>query len=107
MAKERKRYELSFEQKLELFNRSYASTDMTVGPLDTYEIICMPGFPVVEEEPGQATLEIEVRFNPQVTDAESLACAFDLLLETAMSTPGILDEYGSVIPGEFFVKRKF
>lgn len=39
------------------------------------------------------TLQLTVRFNGDVTDGESLCSALDTLLETAMSTPGILDEY--------------
>lgn len=33
-------------------------------------------------------------------DADSLGYAIDALLETALSTPGILDEYGSPTIGE-------
>ncbi len=106
MAKDPKRSWQNLFDNLQLTNHSYVTTDMQ-GATDTFELICMPGFPVEVEEPGTATLELEVRFDPTVTDAESLAYAFDQLMETAMSTPGILDEYGSVIPGEFYVRRKF
>ena len=54
----------------------------------------------------QATLKLGVRFDPEKTDAESVAAAMDRLLETAMSTPGILDEYGEVRVDEFFVEPK-
>ena len=37
---------------------------------------------------------IETAFDPDITDAESLASALDTLMDTAKSTPGILDEYG-------------
>lgn len=44
---------------------------------------------------------LEVTYDAQVTDPEGLCNAFDKLLETAMSTPGILDEYGNPKVGEF------
>ena len=106
MAKDPERSWSDLFNYVQLTNHSYATTDAKEAT-DTFELICMPGFPVEAEEPGKATLELEVQFNPQVTDAESVASAFDQLLETVMSTPGILDEYGSVIPGDFYVKRKF
>jgi hypothetical protein len=43
----------------------------------------------------KTNLTIEVRYDPKLTDPEGLAAALDRLLETALSTPGILDEYGS------------
>ena len=106
MAKDPKKNWSDLFNCLQLTSHSYVMADIPK-VADTFELICMPGFPMEEESPGTATLELEVRFEPQVTDAESLASAFDQLLETAMSTPGILDEYGSVIPGDFYVKRKF
>jgi hypothetical protein len=48
-------------------------------------------------------LTIEVTYDGRKTDPEALASAMDRLLETALSTPGILDEYGSPTMGEFFV----
>ena len=39
----------------------------------------------------------------QVTDPEALASAADRLLETVLSTPGIVEEYGDPRFGEFFV----
>lgn len=45
---------------------------------------------------AHAKLTIEVDFNPVKTDGEGLASAFDKLLKTAMSIPGIMDEYGEV-----------
>ena len=42
-----------------------------------------------------ARLWFDVEFDENITDAESLSNAFETLLETAMSTPGILDEYGN------------
>lgn len=49
----------------------------------------------------KATLMIPVYYDGEKTDAEALACAFDTLIETAMSTPGILDEYANPTVGEF------
>ncbi len=53
----------------------------------------------------KSTLTIDVEYDPDITDDESLACALDRLLETALSTPGILDEYGGPRIGQFFVAR--
>ena len=53
----------------------------------------------------KATLTIEVEYEPDKTDAESVASALDTLLETAMSTPGILDDYGNIEVGPFYVKE--
>jgi len=50
-----------------------------------------------------AKLSIEIRFDPDITDAESLASAMDQLLETALSTPGILEDYGNPALGDFYV----
>jgi hypothetical protein len=46
---------------------------------------------------------VEAKYNPRLTDPESLAAALDRLLETALSMPGILEEYGNPTFGEFFV----
>jgi hypothetical protein len=43
----------------------------------------------------RVTLHLDVTYDPMVTDAASVAVAVDRLLETALSTPDILDEYGS------------
>ncbi len=51
------------------------------------------------------TLTIDVEYDSDVTDAESLAVALDRLMETALSTPDILDEYGNPRVGQFFVAR--
>lgn len=50
-----------------------------------------------------ARLWFEVTFDENITDAESLSNAFETLLETAMSTPGILDEYGNPEIGTIWV----
>lgn len=49
----------------------------------------------------KTTLTLTVEYDPKRTDAESVATALDRLLETVMSTPGILDEYGPIQVGEF------
>lgn len=49
---------------------------------------------------------VEVTYDPAVTDAESLAAALDMLLETALSTPELLDEYGNPSVGEFYAIGK-
>ena len=51
----------------------------------------------------KTTLTVEIEYDSQKTDPEGLACAMDRLLETALSTPGILDEYGNPAVGEFLV----
>lgn len=58
-----------------------------------------------------ALLQFEVEFDDAVTDAESLAVAADKLIEAALSTVGILDDYandvfGSPNFGEVFVAQK-
>jgi hypothetical protein len=50
-------------------------------------------------------LTLVVEYDPELTDGESVAAAMDTLLETAMSTPGILDEYGPVEVGAFEVEE--
>ena len=42
----------------------------------------------------QTKLTVEIDYDPAMTDGEGLACAMDRLLETALSTPGIVEEYG-------------
>jgi hypothetical protein len=48
-------------------------------------------------------LTLTIDYDEACTDPEGLACALDRLLETALSTPGILDEYGPPQLGEFLV----
>ena len=50
-------------------------------------------------------LSIEVEFDGEQTDAESVASAADTLLQTALSTPGVLDEVGNPQFGEFFIEQ--
>jgi hypothetical protein len=52
---------------------------------------------------AETTLTIKVAYDKNITDPEALAVALDTLLETAMSTPGILDEYGDVEVEEFLL----
>jgi len=54
----------------------------------------------------KTTLTIEIDYDPAMTDPEGLASAMDRLLETALSTPGIFDEYGNPKVGEFFVAQE-
>ena len=61
----------------------------------------MPHRPVRTDAPGQAELWVDVEYDDAVTDPESLATAMDILMETALSTPSILDDYGDVTVGEF------
>ena len=42
-------------------------------------------------------LYVDVTYDPATTDPDSLATALDRLLETALSTVGILSEYGDPI----------
>jgi hypothetical protein len=51
----------------------------------------------------KATLTIELAFDENRTDAESLANAMDRLIETALSIPDVLEEYGPVKMGLFYV----
>jgi hypothetical protein len=53
----------------------------------------------------KTTLTVEIEYDPQKTDPEGLACAMDRLLETALSTPDILEEYGNPTVREFFVAK--
>ena len=50
----------------------------------------------------KTTLTIDIEYDPTATDPEGLACVMDRLLETVLSTPGIMDEYRNPIVGEFF-----
>jgi hypothetical protein len=55
----------------------------------------------------KTTLTLEIEFNPEVTDAESVATALDRLLETIMGDPDIgLEDYGHPTVGEFLILQK-
>lgn len=49
-----------------------------------------------------AKFEIAVDYDDEKTDPESLASALDTLMETALSTPGIFEDYGNPKVGEFY-----
>ena len=51
------------------------------------------------------TLTIKVDYDPEVTDPESLAQCADNLLEMALSTPGIVEEYGEPSFDAFLVEN--
>ena len=67
------------------------------------EACTQPIIPRPEKPMAKTTLTLDVEYDDQVTDPESLASAADRLLKTALSTPGILDEYGNPRFGEFLV----
>ncbi len=52
---------------------------------------------------AKTTLTVDVEYDDQVTDPESIASAADRLMETVLSTPGIMEEYADPRFGEFFV----
>jgi hypothetical protein len=52
---------------------------------------------------AKTTLTIDITYDPEVTHPEGLASAMDRLLETALSIPQVMDEYGPPKFGEFFV----
>lgn len=54
----------------------------------------------------KAVLALEVSYDDQLTDPEALTAALDRLMDTALSTPGILEEYGEVEVGAFHVERR-
>lgn len=54
----------------------------------------------------KTTLTVDIEYDENVTDPEGLACAMDRLLETALSTPGIMDEYNNPKVGEFLVAKQ-
>jgi hypothetical protein len=61
----------------------------------------MPHRPVRTDAAGQAELWVDVEYDDAVTDPDSLATALGILMETVLSTPGIMDDYGDVTVGEF------
>ncbi len=48
-----------------------------------------------------ATLQLTVRYDENITDADAVTNAANLLLSTALSTPDILQEYGNPTFSEF------
>jgi hypothetical protein len=51
----------------------------------------------------KTTLTVDIEYDPEFTDPERLASAMDQLLETALSTPEILDDLGNPTVREFSV----
>jgi len=51
----------------------------------------------------KTTLTLDLVYDAQITNPESLATAMDRLLETALSPPDIFSEYGDPKVGQFFV----
>lgn len=47
------------------------------------------------------TLQVTVHYNPRFTDPEMLAEALTGLLETSLSTPGVLENHGDVQVSDF------
>lgn len=74
-------------------------------PEDEREIplFCNWSCTLTAEPLRETTLAIKVRYNPAATDPESLAAAFDQLLDTALSTPDILADYDNPSVDEFYV----
>ena len=54
---------------------------------------------------AKTTLIVDIEYDPELTDPEGLASAMDRLMEMALSTPGIMEEYGDPRVGEFFVTK--
>jgi hypothetical protein len=52
---------------------------------------------------AKTTLTVDVRYDARRTDPEALACAMDRLMESVLSTPDIMLEYGNPTVEEFFV----
>ena len=50
--------------------------------------------------------EVEVEFDDDLTDADSIGNALDVLMDTAKGTPGVLEDYGDVWIGGFFPKAE-
>lgn len=53
-----------------------------------------------------ATLSLQVTYNPTVTNPYELCDALDTLLETALSTQGILEEYGDFVINPFQIQTE-
>lgn len=51
-----------------------------------------------------ATLSLQVTYNPTMTNPEELCNALDTLLEIALSTQGIMDEYGDFVIDPFQIQ---
>jgi len=49
-----------------------------------------------------AVFTVAVDYDPEVTDPDALAEALDTLMETALSVPGVFDDYGNPSVGAFY-----
>ena len=54
---------------------------------------------------AKTTLTLDIEYDPELTHPDGLASAMDRLMETALSTPGIMEEYADPRMGEFFVAK--
>ena len=52
---------------------------------------------------ANTTLTVDIEYHPEVVPSRWLGVGIDRLLETVLSTPGIMDEYGNPQIGAFFV----
>ena len=73
--------------------------------LSNEEILESAGGVVPQDE--TATLTLEIKYDSSITDAESIGSAIDTLLETALSTEGILSEYGTPHIGQTFIQPRW
>jgi hypothetical protein len=64
-----------------------------------------PPIPMQRKPMAKITLALDVEYDAQLTDPEALASAADRLMQTVLSTPGIVEEYGNPHFGEFYVAR--
>ena len=53
-----------------------------------------------------ARLTVEVEYDESKTDPQGLSRAMDILMETALSTPDLLDDYGNPHVGAFLPENK-
>jgi hypothetical protein len=51
-----------------------------------------------------AIISFEVEYDENQTDSDAVTCALEVVMETGLSTPGILAEYGDVLVGPFGVR---
>jgi hypothetical protein len=51
-------------------------------------------------------MTVEVDYNPEVTDPEGFSNGLDILLDTALSSEGILDDYDNPEVGNFIPRDR-
>ena len=73
--------------------------------LSNEEILESAGGVVPQDE--TATLTLEIKYDSSITDAESIGAAIDTLLGTALSTEGILSEYGTPHVGQTLIQPRW